>query len=82
MAFEGLIITDDLEMGAIAEHWHVAEGAAKAFEAGADILLICKGQKNDLESIHLLRSKLLRGEITSKRLSQSVNRINKVRSTL
>ena len=82
MAFEGLIITDDLEMGAIAEHWHVAEGAAKAFEAGADILLICKEQRNVLESIHLLRSKLLQGEITSERLSQSVKRINKVRSSL
>jgi beta-N-acetylhexosaminidase len=82
MAFEGLIITDDLEMGAIAENWHVAEGAAKAFEAGADILLICKEQKNVLESIHLLRSKVLQGEITSNRLSQSVKRINKVRSAL
>jgi beta-N-acetylhexosaminidase len=82
MAFEGLIITDDLEMGAIAEHWHVAEGAAKAFEAGADILLICKEQRNVLESIRLLRSKVLQGDIPSKRLSQSVKRINKVRSDL
>jgi len=82
MAFEGLIITDDLEMGAIANHWHVAEGAAKAFEAGADILLICKEQRKVLESIHLIRSKLLQGEIAFKRLSQSVKRIDKVRSSL
>jgi beta-N-acetylhexosaminidase len=82
MAFEGLIITDDLEMGAIANQWDVPEGAAKAFEAGADILLICKDQKNVLESIHLIRRKVLQGEITHQRLDQSVKRINKVRSTL
>ena len=82
MGFEGLVITDDLEMGAIANHWQVAEGAVKAFEAGSDILLICKEQKNVLESIHLIRSKLLQGDITFKRLAQSVDRIKKARSAL
>jgi beta-N-acetylhexosaminidase len=82
MGFEGLVITDDLEMGAIANSWQVAEGAAKAFEAGADILLICKEQKNVLASIHCIRNKLLQGEINFNRLVQSVERIKKARSTL
>lgn len=82
MAFEGLVITDDLEMGAIANHWEVAEGAAKAFEAGADILLISKEQKNVLESINLIRSKVLQGEIAFKRLDPSMERIMKARSTV
>jgi beta-N-acetylhexosaminidase len=82
MCFEGLIITDDLEMGAIAEHWGVAEGAAAAFEAGADILLICKDQKYVLESLELIRGRLLRGEIPFQRLNASYERIMKVRSTL
>jgi beta-N-acetylhexosaminidase len=82
MNFDGLILTDDLEMGAIAEHWGVAEGAAAAFEAGADILLICKHQKNFLQSLDLIRSKLLREEIPFQKLSQSTERIRKVRSRL
>jgi beta-N-acetylhexosaminidase len=82
MGFDGLIITDDLEMGAIAKHWGVAEGAAAAFEAGADILLICKDQKNVPESLELIRSRLLRDEIPFLRLNQSNERIMKVRSTL
>jgi beta-N-acetylhexosaminidase len=82
MGFDGLIITDDLEMGAIAEHWGVAEGAAAAFEAGADILLICEDQKNVLGSLELIRSKLLRSEIPFQRLNASHERILKVRSTL
>jgi beta-N-acetylhexosaminidase len=82
MAFDGLVITDDLEMGAIANHWGVAEGARLAFEAGADILLICKDQGNSIESIRLLRSKLLKGEIKAERLEQSIQRIDKEKSRI
>ena len=80
MAFEGLIITDDLEMGAIATQQGVAEGAFNAFQAGADILLICKDQEKVLESIKLLRNKVLQGEIELGRLDQSLGRIEKTKS--
>ncbi len=79
MSFEGLIITDDLEMGAIAKQWGVADGAAASFEAGADILLICKEQNNIQESIKLIRSKLLKGNIPLKRLHESNGRIRKAK---
>jgi beta-N-acetylhexosaminidase len=82
MGFGGLIITDDLEMGAIAEQWGVAQGALAAFEAGADILLICKDQKYFLESLELIRGRLLRNELTFQRLNASYERIMRVRSTL
>jgi beta-N-acetylhexosaminidase len=80
MAFEGLIITDDLEMGAIATQQGVAEGAFNAFQAGADILLICKDQGKVLESIKLLRNKVLQDEIELDRLDQSLGRIDKTKS--
>lgn len=80
MGFEGLIITDDLEMGAIAGHEGVGNGALRAFEAGADILLICKDQKNVLGSIGLIRESLIRGDISIQRLEESHERINKIRS--
>ena len=80
MQFDGLIITDDLEMGAVARHWGVAQGAAASFEAGADILLVCKDQKNILEALGLIRSRLLRGEISFQRLEQSIARVEKIRS--
>ncbi len=79
MSFEGLIITDDLEMGAIAKQGGVSEGAAASFEAGADILLICKEQNNIEQSLKLIRSKLLKGEIPLKRLHESNERIRKAK---
>ncbi|MBW1805367.1 MAG: beta-N-acetylhexosaminidase [Deltaproteobacteria bacterium] len=82
MGFDGLIMTDDLEMGAIAEGWGVAEGALASFEAGADILLICEDQKNVLGGLTLMRNKLLKDEIPKKRLVISNERIIKVRTRL
>ncbi|MFH1349376.1 MAG: beta-N-acetylhexosaminidase [Pseudomonadota bacterium] len=80
MNFGGLIITDDLEMGAIVTHYGAGGGALAAFEAGADLLLICKDQNNVLEGLQLIRGKLLRGEIPFQRLHQSTERIKKMRS--
>jgi beta-N-acetylhexosaminidase len=79
MAFEGLIISDDLEMGAIAKQWGVAEGAAASFEAGADILLVCKDQDHIQEALKLIRGGLLRGEIPLQRLHESNERIRKAK---
>jgi beta-glucosidase-like glycosyl hydrolase len=73
--FQGLIITDDLEMGAIDNAMGPAAGSVAAFEAGADILLISRDQGAVLEGMGLLRQKLLRGEIPASRLVQSEGNI-------
>jgi beta-N-acetylhexosaminidase len=80
MSFNGLVITDDLEMGAIAKQWGVAEGASASFEAGADILLICKDQNYIGESLKLIRRKLLKGEIPLNRLHESNERIQRAKN--
>ena len=56
------------------------EGAAASFEAGADILLICRDQNKVLESVETLRTKLIRGEIPFQRLQESLDRIDKTKS--
>ena len=75
LKYKGLIITDDLEMGAISKTVGVARGAAASFEAGADILLICENQENVIEGIELLRKKILKNKITMDRLMASIDRI-------
>ena len=42
VGFNGVIVTDDLEMGAIAGRMTAAQGAREALAAGADLLLICQ----------------------------------------
>ena len=79
MGFNGLIITDDLEMGAITGIHHAAKGALNSFLAGADIILICKEQQHILDGIDLIRKKILSGEIHEERLDQSISRIMKAK---
>ena len=75
MGFEGLIISDDLEMGAIAKTWGVAEGAVAAFAAGSDVQLVCEDQSHFLEGMKLIRGRLLQGRIPFQRLQESYGRI-------
>lgn len=75
LGYEGLVITDDLEMGAIVKKWSVEEGAAAAFAAGADVLLICHDQANVRAAMGRVRQKLLSNEIPMARLHQSVRRV-------
>ena len=41
LGYEGLVITDDLEMGAVVNHYGIEEAVFLAFAAGVDTLLVC-----------------------------------------
>ncbi len=82
MGFRGLILTDDLEMGAISSRWEVPEASRMAFEAGADLLLICKDQELVLKGIEEIRRQVLQGQIPLSRLHTSVERIKKFKSRI
>lgn len=79
LAYDGLIITDDLEMGAIVKEGPVADAALAAFLAGADMLLICEDHAKVLAAWEALRS-AAEGRIPGQRLSQSLARIAAVRA--
>jgi beta-N-acetylhexosaminidase len=42
LRYDGLVVSDDLEMKAIADHWTAGEAAIEAIRAGCDLVLICK----------------------------------------
>jgi beta-N-acetylhexosaminidase len=75
MQFKGMVISDDLEMGAISKEIDVPQGVSDAFDAGVDLLLICKDQTNIIDSVEFVRDRFLRGEISSERLERSLKRI-------
>jgi beta-N-acetylhexosaminidase len=41
LAFDGIILADDLGMGAIARHYKIGEGVVKTLQAGTDIAMLC-----------------------------------------
>ena len=58
LKYRGLIISDDLEMKAVADHWGVPEAAVLSLEAGADIVLVCKTRDLVLGSIEAIAKAL------------------------
>jgi len=46
LKFDGLVITDDMEMGAVVQTLSVAEASLRAIEAGSDMVLICEQESN------------------------------------
>lgn len=51
LGYEGVVFTDDLCMGAIAERYSPAESVAQALRAGCDLPLVCHQAVEHLESI-------------------------------
>ena len=46
LKFDGLVITDDMEMGAVVQTLSVAEASVRAVAAGSDMVLICEKESN------------------------------------
>jgi beta-N-acetylhexosaminidase len=59
-AFRGCIVSDDLEMKAIADRWTVEESAVLAVEAGCDALLVCKSEELQERAVDALASRAAR----------------------
>ncbi len=72
MRFSGLVITDDLEMGAIERHYSVEESAIAAFMAGADIILICHSREKMVRAFEALRIHLEKEKDGRLRLEHSL----------
>jgi beta-N-acetylhexosaminidase len=75
LGFDGVIVTDDLEMRAIVDHHGIGDAAVQAFLAGADILLICKDHDRAVAAMEAVRKAVESGIISPDRLDTSVRRI-------
>jgi beta-N-acetylhexosaminidase len=79
LRFKGVIVSDDLEMNAIAKHGEIDSAAVESIEAGADLLLVCKSLER-AEAVHRrMEDALRRGDLKSFRLRQSLQRIAKMK---
>ncbi|BBH23795.1 glycoside hydrolase family 3 [Paenibacillus baekrokdamisoli] len=75
LGFKGVIITDDLTMGAIAKNYGMDEAAVRTIKAGSDILLVAHGYDNVDNILAALKKSIKSGDITEKRIDESVVRI-------
>ncbi len=72
LGYEGLIITDGMDMGAITRHFSSAEATLRSLSAGADIIL---GPHDLQEAFDAVMQAVEEGTLTEERIDQSVRRV-------
>ena len=81
LGFQGVVVTDDLEMGAIVRHSTVEQAAVDALRAGADLLLICHSLERALAARDACVRALSSGTLSPRRVEQAGQRIAALRQT-
>jgi beta-N-acetylhexosaminidase len=75
LGYEGLVVTDDLEMGAIARYTEIEEAALRAILAGEDMILVCARPDFIRRAYNSLLSAARTGELSRGRILASLRRI-------
>ena len=76
LGYDGLVVTDALNMAAVVSQYSSAEAAVKALDAGADLLLM---PQNFTEAYNGVINAVNDGRITEERIDESLVRIVKVK---
>jgi beta-N-acetylhexosaminidase len=75
LKFNGLVITDDLEMGAIVKNYTIGKACKLAIAAGEDMLAICANPDAIREGYFALLDGVKKGEFSVVRIDESLERI-------
>ncbi len=75
LGFQGLIISDAMEMKAIADHYGVAKGAVLALLAGQDQIIVSANYQYQIEVLEAIEQAVIEGTIPEAMLDEKVNRI-------
>ena len=82
LGYSGVVITDDLEMGAIANNVALSSLGVKIIQAGGDIALVCHNYDSQQIVYNSIIDAVKRGEISMARIDESVRRILKMKAHL
>ena len=75
MGYNGVVVTDDMDMGALAKHYTFGDMAVQSILAGSDILLVCHEYEHMQEAYNGLMKAVKDGRLSKERLDESVKRI-------
>jgi beta-N-acetylhexosaminidase len=75
LGYKHLVVTDDLEMGAISKHCEIEDATVRAFLAGEDMLLICATPETIRRGYRALLEAARQGRVSERRIKASLKRI-------
>jgi beta-N-acetylhexosaminidase len=73
--YEGVIITDDMTMGAVIKNYGIGEAAVASLKAGSDLILVAHEYENAAAVFNSIKTAVKNGEIAEQRIDESVERI-------
>ena len=80
LKFEGVILSDDLEMKAVSAQYAVPEAAVDAIRAGCDAVLVCHGDVDlQARTLEALVKAVESGVITAKRFDDAFMRLKRTK---
>ena len=82
LGYKHLVVTDDLEMGAIARHCEIEDAAVRAMLAGEDMCLICATPDTIKRGYDGLLAAAKSGALPEARIKQSLERIARTKTIM
>jgi beta-N-acetylhexosaminidase len=82
LGYKHVVITDDLEMGAISRHCEIEAAVVRAFLAGEDMLAICAHPELIRRGYHALLNAAREGAVRKERIRVSLKRIAALKSIM
>lgn len=79
LGFSGVVITDDMTMEAITDHYDIGDASVESIKAGTDIIMVAHHYENIIKVISSLKTAVEAGEISEERIDESVTRILKLK---
>jgi beta-N-acetylhexosaminidase len=81
LGYDGVILSDDLEMKAVSAHYPVPEAAVAAIRAGCDAVLVCQGDVDlQARTLEALIKAAESGEIPAARLDAAMVRLKRAKA--
>lgn len=79
LGYRGLVVSDDLDMRAIADHYGVADAAVAAIRAGCDVLLLCRDVAHQEQVERGLRVAAERDSELRRQIGQAAARVRELK---
>ena len=75
LAYQGVVVSDDMTMGAIVENNTIEESVLSFIQAGGDIALVCHGRENPAKIIDRLEKAINDGQLRQGQIDEKLYRI-------
>jgi beta-N-acetylhexosaminidase len=87
LGWRGVVVSDDMRMGAIEQHYGAGDAAVRALRAGVDLVLVADdrlpdGASASARALKAIRRALRRGRLPADRVDEALARIEALRSRL